>query len=604
MKTQQTKKLAAVVGVFILFGGIAAVLMVNFIQQISKSAVDKPVRADAGRWMVAQNNVTDDVVTPSPTFAANTPTETPVMPSAIPATETALLTQTAELTATFTLEPTAVPDTPVPTFTPQPTEVIEVPTPTEVLLPEVTEEAGEAFEEIDFRSDEVAAAEAYISNPGMGWQYQGGTFPVTSPSETVAYGRRSDMSWMILNPADGVYDWGPLDAQLNTAVSQGKQFSFRVYTMIGSGWGDAQVPQWVLDKGAVLLPSGEPNYSNCTYQQEWGKFVNALIARYDGNPDIAFIDISGYGEFNEWSWNDQTDWDYVWADAYTNGTAGPETMSLMDSYARRVLADIFVGGSFEGHQCVDANNSVQTYDYNYQGFSDTQLVLPYAGIAQSTQYVFTKTQNVGFRFDCMGRSGDDILGHVGNELDVIYQHAPVVYEICQVGGFSASEAMFLIENTHPTLIHDANHLFDGEAILPFLEPLGYEYSLNYLRYDTRVTAGETMGVVMEWQNDGIAPYYPQMGQDLQIHLYLVNETGQRAADMTLSEEISAWLPSSTYGGSPPVYTVEANPVVPGDVLAGIYSLEVGIVDERTGEAVWLPDVVLIETKIAGIIVSE
>ena len=64
------------------------------------------------------------------------------------------------------------------------------------------------------------------------------------------------------------------------------------------------MPEWVLQKGAKILNSGEPDYSNCRYQEEWGKFVAELIARYDGNPDIAFIDISGYGNFSEWSWRD------------------------------------------------------------------------------------------------------------------------------------------------------------------------------------------------------------------------------------------------------------------------------------------------------------
>ena len=66
----------------------------------------------------------------------------------------------------------------------------------------------------------------YISNPGMGWQYRGGTFPITIPAETVAYSRRSQISWNVLNPAEGIYDWSALDAQLQTAVSQGKQSGY------------------------------------------------------------------------------------------------------------------------------------------------------------------------------------------------------------------------------------------------------------------------------------------------------------------------------------------------------------------------------------------
>ncbi|HKJ26227.1 MAG TPA: LysM peptidoglycan-binding domain-containing protein, partial [Anaerolineales bacterium] len=336
----------------------------------------------------------------------------------------------------------------------QPTEVIETSLeaePTQIAEIEGPETAADTeFVEFDLRA--VDQSGEYVSNPGMGWQYEGGSFPITTPAETVAYSQRSLISWKIINPQEGVYNWTPLDNQLNTAVGQGKQFSFRVYTMMGGSWGPHQVPDWVLAKGAQILPSGEPNYANCTYQQEWGNFVNAVISRYDGNSNIAFIDISGYGQFNEWSWNDQTEWDYLWAEQYASGTAGADTMSTIDSYTRRVLADIYIGGSFTGHECVDASSNVQTVNYNYPGFQSTQLVLPYAGIAQSTQYVLTRSQNVGFRFDCMGRSGDDLVEKVGAELNAIYPNAPIIYETCSAGDFNLAEAMYLIENTHPILI--------------------------------------------------------------------------------------------------------------------------------------------------------
>ncbi|MFH1999389.1 MAG: hypothetical protein ABIK28_06895, partial [Planctomycetota bacterium] len=205
---------------------------------------------------------------------------------------------------------TAVSPTQVPTQAPTQVRHTPVPTqtPTEIPTPEV---------EVEMRSVVLVADQEYYSNPGMGWQYRGGEYPTNKVvAETVAYAPRADISWKVLNPAEGVYDWSELDANLNYVVSQGKQFSFRVYTMRGEVYGGHQLPQWVIDKGARIFPDGQVDYANCTYQQEWGKFVNKLIQRYDGNPNISFIDISGYGNFNEWSWQDQTEWDQTWADAY------------------------------------------------------------------------------------------------------------------------------------------------------------------------------------------------------------------------------------------------------------------------------------------------
>ena len=63
-----------------------------------------------------------------------------------------------------------------------------------------------------------------------------------------------------------------------------------------------------------------------------------------GNPAIAFIDISGYGKFNEWDWGTQTEWDPLWDESYKkNPREPPSTMQTLDSQARRRLVDIFVG---------------------------------------------------------------------------------------------------------------------------------------------------------------------------------------------------------------------------------------------------------------------
>ena len=163
----------------------------------------------------------------------------------------------------------------------------------------------------------------YIVNPGIGWQNRPELTEFSDFPETIAYSDRREIGWKILNPSEGIYDWAPLQTQLDDAVKNGKQFSFRIYTMVGENYDEHMIPEWVLDKGAMLLENGEPDYSNCVYQEYWTKFVNKLVDQYDGNPDIAFIDISGYGNFNEWSWSDiQTEWDDSWSDEYSTSRIG------------------------------------------------------------------------------------------------------------------------------------------------------------------------------------------------------------------------------------------------------------------------------------------
>ncbi len=172
----------------------------------------------------------------------------------------------------------------------------------------------------------------YTANPGMGWQYGPGAGR-TQLTETVAY-RRSSYGWARLNPRPGVYDFGRLDRELDRVQAVGKQLAFRIYTMRGEHHGGHEIPQWVLASGARLLSNGEPDYGSCVYQRRWGAMVEELRRRYDGNPAIAWVDISGYGNFNEWSWQDQTRWEAV-----------PSHPRTVDGMARNRLADMFIGGS-------------------------------------------------------------------------------------------------------------------------------------------------------------------------------------------------------------------------------------------------------------------
>ena len=445
---------------------------------------------------------------------------------------------------------------------------------------------------VTMRTATITTVDEYAANPGMGWQYAGGEYPITYPAETVAYGPRAEISWKILNPAEGIYDWSILDQNLETVISQGKQFSFRVYTMQGESYGGHQLPQWVLNKGAVINPDGEVDFSNCVYQQEWGNFVNQLIERYDGNPDIAFIDISGYGNFNEWSWINQTDWDYLWASAYKNQTADRDTMNKLDSYARRILADMFISGSYDTHQCTTADGQVETVSYSYDGFEDTQLVMPYAGTIQSSQYVHSQDPTVGFRHDCLGReSSINIVAddRLGPELNEIWPVAPVIFETCSPNQFSMPNAEYLLLESHASLVHDVNVYLETEDILTLLGLIGYRYQLINLEYTDQIQPGEVFTAVMEWQNQGNAPSYPRMGQTFELHIYLVDDQGKVFLDILAPADISEWMPAPSLGETPPTYTVVVEELIPGNIQTPLgYHIEVQIIETRTGEPIWLP----------------
>jgi hypothetical protein len=429
----------------------------------------------------------------------------------------------------------------------------------------------------------------YLTNPGIGWQQNNPGFQQMLP-ETVSYIDRSDVSWNLLNPADDVYDWTLIDNAIATAVAAGKQVSFRVYTMRYGAQGQ-RVPAWAVTKGAVITTYGFPDYNNCVYQQEWSEFVNAMRVQYDGNPAIAYIDISGYGDFNEWNWLSQGPGEWTkWEDDYN----APITL---DGHARRRLADMFIGGTQASSNCTDSLGLQQAVAYNYPGFQLTQVVMPYAGIRQSTYYVQEHRTDVGFRHDCIGSpEHDDLWLKLGDRLAVIWRTAPIIYELCN--DTSTDEPFYttidtILRQSHGSIVRDNfNTLLtrDPARTATLMLEAGYRYQLQSVTFPTRVTAGQQFTVNMNWWNTGYAPAYPLMGHNFTAHLYLVNAFGETVASFPLQANIRNWMPANdvtvTSSENPPDNLTADTWTMPG-IPAGTYGVRVGIVHNPSGQLISL-----------------
>lgn len=420
---------------------------------------------------------------------------------------------------------------------------------------------------------------AYLANPGIGWQYMNSSNKTLLP-ETVAYPDRADVAWNKIQTGENSFNWSVIDNRINQAKSAGKQLSFRVYTIRGEGYGGHQMPQYVLDKGATLL-SGEVDYSNCTYQDEWAKFVEQLRSRYDGNGDIAYIDISGYGNFNEWSWHSQTQFD-----------SNPLNPTSLDGQARRRLADMFIGGSHSSHTCKNSDGSTRSVSYNYPGFSKTQLIMPHAGVRQSTIYAMSKRSDVGFRHDCLGRQGSAVSDQPADIQEILknrWKTAPVVYELCAIAWNDANfikRAEDLLRFSHGSLVHDnPNGSSQPQQVMENLMRLvGYRYSLNQARYSQMVGADRSVRLELDFTNVGYAPSYPKMGQDFELRAYLYRGEEQ-ITFFSLNAVISTWHPAHPYPGTAPINRVVETVTLPGNLSGGEYSWRVAIWDKRTNQAI-------------------
>lgn len=413
-----------------------------------------------------------------------------------------------------------------------------------------------------------AATTDYLVNPGIGWQ-ETKDFAHPKLPETVSY-RRRQYNWALLNPTPGVFDWSPIDKDLQEAVAQGKQFSFRVYSMSGESYGDHQLPQWVVEQGAVILASGEPYYSNCVYQEKWSEFIEQMRQRYDGNPNLAWIDISGYGNFNEWSWHEQT----------------TVVENTLDTQARKHLVDIFIGGTGT-IECANSQNITQTLTYTATGFQQTQLVMPYAGIRQSTRYVASRRADIGIRHDCLGSLNhtDDLLLKIGDVIESTWRRAPIIYEFCSNPDLSV--ALPVLKSTHASIVHDNIGDFDTAELRDLLRFVGYRYTLKQATYTPNLAPGSTIELSTQWVNSGYAPAYPRMGEDFELSFLLIDSNNNVAQEWQSSSDLSLWMPAATITGTAPINLIKQSLELDRRLATGTYELKAAVIDRRSNKAIYL-----------------
>jgi hypothetical protein len=256
----------------------------------------------------------------------------------------------------------------------------------------------------------------------------------------------------------------------------------------------------------------------------------------------------------------------------------------LDGQARRRLADIFIGGSLDGHECQTAVGETILVSYAYQGFQHTQLLMPYAGIIQSSQYVYYRRQDIGFRHDCLGRDGEGFFQEISAHINRVWKRAPVVYELCGPNEADIENIQWLLQVSHPSLVHDNQWTYSRDQLEQMLLNVGYRYFLKSADFNID---SRTIALKLEWQNVGSAPNYPRMGQEFTLYFYLLDSSDEPVYREIIPVDTSLWLPASEVHQTQPSYWVTHDVELPTSLVPGMYQMGVALLDERTSKPIQL-----------------
>ena len=159
-----------------------------------------------------------------------------------------------------------------------------------------------------------------LVNPGMGWtlhfysniiQNYGSRLEPSDtlqdwPGLSVIYLR---VPWSFLEPQDGQFNWSLFDTPAQKWIDHGKQIAIRV--TCSESWMRYATPRWVQEAGAKGVdfefgkgvkpggPQWEPDFIDPVFLSKLDAFLAAMAQRYDGNPNVAFIDIGSFGMWGE-----------------------------------------------------------------------------------------------------------------------------------------------------------------------------------------------------------------------------------------------------------------------------------------------------------------
>ena len=117
--------------------------------------------------------------------------------------------------------------------------------------------------------------------------------------------------WNDIEPEEGEYRWDLFDTAAQNWIAKGKKVAFRI---ICCNQTENATPQFVRDAGAKgfwfeyankALPGGKmpprwgPAYDDPVFLEKLENFVKAFARRYDGDPNVAFVDIGSFGLYGE-----------------------------------------------------------------------------------------------------------------------------------------------------------------------------------------------------------------------------------------------------------------------------------------------------------------
>jgi hypothetical protein len=414
-------------------------------------------------------------------------------------------------------------------------------------------------------------------NPGPGWtegfpiEYQPFDGDLTNrdhPDTSIAYFR---VNWRFLEPEMGKYDWPMIDRALETAASRGQTLALRISPYEGGD--EKDVPGWyrelIGEERPPPLEKWRVDPENPFYLKHFGGLIEELGRRYDGHPDLEFVDISVVG---------------FWGEGEGSHLLRKETWkALVHTYLDNFKKTPLIFQPLNG-DAPDPGDLVEG--------------LPIAAFWPDGTDNGTGPgmRHLGWRADCLGDMGfwRRTRGDWSHMLDVYpqdiiksgmkdaWEKAHITLEICgtflrwrDTEGYDEDVVRYIFDHALQWNVSSFNaksspvpaewqHLVDD-----WLKKMGYRFVLKKFTYPARVRPQGKLAFTSWWVNRGVAPCYREYPLALRLH------GADRTQVLKTDADIRNWMPGDNL--------YDDGVFIPRDMPEGHYELQIAILDPRTGE---------------------
>lgn len=392
--------------------------------------------------------------------------------------------------------------------------------------------------------------------------------------------------WADIEPTDDHFVWTRLDAAIASAVSQGRKVVFRMEFSEGDESGrQTYAPTWLWDvKGVPYRMINDnplykqPYYYDPTYLAELQEAVAAVGARYDGNPNIAYVDLAAVARCGEWG-----GWDNADGFPWQSRTQQRDTLiAILDIFDYAFPTSMLI--MHDAGQVVDGTPDEQTneqrkYHWAYDYALDNH---PEWGIRSNTVFGVWEWNLYSNEFTKW------LMRNSWRKHMVVYEGSAWNSEFYMLSNKQRYVDNALGLHTNIGTFNNAGYdAYDGGGLMAewngyfqqLARNVGYRFALAKAQYNDKVKPSGAFTLSQTWLNKGVG----KLPEKYPLNVYFVNPANGSVVWSAIDNGFDQrhWEKWN-------VYEIHSSFTLPANLPLGTYDLKIAMVDGAGNPAIAMP----------------